>query len=162
VYFPRLVIPLAPVLATLVDFLVAFVILLGAGLAYGIAPSPLALVVVPLLVLSMVLAASGIGCWLAAVNLEYRDVKYAVPFLVQVWMYVSPVVYPASLVPARFRWMYDLNPMVGVIEGFRATLLGSTPVDWSSIGTSLAVSAALFLGGVLYFRRAEPRFADVA
>jgi lipopolysaccharide transport system permease protein len=162
VYFPRLVIPLAAAFAALMDFAVAMVILLGAILAYGIVPSPWALVVVPLLVLSMLLTAGGVGCWLAAVNLQYRDVKYVVPFLVQVWMFAAPVVYPASLVPERYRWLYALNPMVGVIEGFRATLLRSSSVDWTTIGISLTVGVVLFVGGVLYFRRTEPRFADVA
>lgn len=162
VYFPRLVIPFAPILAGLVDFAVAFVVLLAGMLAYGVAPSAAALVVVPLLVLAMVLTVAGAGCWLAALNIQYRDVKHLLPFLLQVWMYASPIVYPASLVPERWRALYALNPMVGIIEGFRAVLLRTGSVDWSTIGVSALAGVVLFVSGVLYFRRTERVFADVA
>lgn len=162
VYFPRLVIPFAPILAGVVDFAVAFVVLLGGMLAYGLVPSPAAVVVVPLLVLAMVLTVAGAGCWLAALNIQYRDVKYVLPFLLQVWMYASPIVYPASLVPERWRALYALNPMVGIIEGFRAVLLGTGTVNWPTLGASALSGAVLFVSGVLYFRRTERLFADVA
>jgi homopolymeric O-antigen transport system permease protein len=162
VYFPRLVIPFAPVLAGLVDFAVAFAVLLAVMLGYGIVPSPAALVLVPLLVLAMLLTAAGTGCWLAALNIQYRDVKYVVPFLLQVWMYASPIVYPASLVPERYRPLYALNPLVGVVEGFRAVLLGTPGVAWSTLAVSLGVGVLLCLSGALYFRRTERVFADVA
>lgn len=162
VYFPRLVIPFAPVLAGLVDFAIAFVVLLLLMLGYGVVPSVTALVLVPLLLVVMVLTAGGLGCWLAALNIQYRDFRYVVPFLVQVWMYASPIVYPASLVPARFRPVYALNPMVGVIEGFRSSLLGTGSLPWSTIGVSALTSVLLLLGGALYFRRTERVFADVA
>lgn len=162
VYFPRLVIPFAPILAGVVDFAVAFVVLLGGMLAYGLVPSPAAVVMVPLLLLSMVLTVAGAGCWLAALNIQYRDVKYVLPFLLQVWMYASPIVYPASLVPERWRALYALNPMVGIIEGFRAVLLRTGSVDWTTLGASALSGAVLFVSGVLYFRRTERVFADVA
>lgn len=162
VYFPRLVIPFAPVLAGLVDFAVALVVLGAVMLFYGIVPGPLALVVVPLLLLGMMLTSAGVGCWLAALNIQYRDVKHVTPFLVQVWMYASPIVYPMSLVPEEYRGYYALNPMAGIVEGFRAVLLGTGAVAWPTIGLSLAVGAVLFLTGSLYFRRTERVFADVA
>jgi lipopolysaccharide transport system permease protein len=162
VYFPRLVIPLAPVLAGLVDFGVALAVMLAVMLGYGMAPAASALVLVPLLVLVMVLTAAGIGCWLSALNIRYRDVRHVVPFLVQLWMYASPIVYPASLVPERWRALYALNPMTGVIEGFRAALLGTPGPAWSTLAISLAVGAALFASGALYFRKTERVFADVA
>lgn len=162
VYFPRLVIPFAPVLAGLVDFAVALVVLGAVMLFYGIVPGPLALVVVPLLLVGMMLTSAGVGCWLAALNIQYRDVKHVTPFLVQVWMYASPIVYPMSLVPERYRAVYALNPMAGIVEGFRAVLLGTGAVAWPTIGMSLAVGAVLFVTGSFYFRRTERVFADVA
>ena len=162
VYFPRLVIPVAPVLAGLVDFVVTLAVLLLVMLAYGRVPSAAALVVLPLLVLAMMLTAAGIGCWLSALNIQYRDVRYLVPFLLQVWMYASPIVYPASLVPPRYRLVYALNPMVGVVEGFRAALLGTRGVAWPVLAVSLGVGAALLASGALYFRKTERVFADVA
>lgn len=162
VYFPRLVIPLAPVLAGLVDFAIAFVVLIAVTLAFGIVPSPLALLAIPGLTLIMMLTAAGMGCWLAALNIQYRDIRHAVPFLVQVWMYASPIVYPLSLVPERYRALYALNPMVGVIEGFRSVLLGTGVVEWPAIMVSLVAGSLLLVSGVYYFRRAERVFADVA
>lgn len=162
VYFPRLVIPFAPVLAGLVDFAIAFAVLLLMMLGYGVTPSASAVVLIPLLLLVMVMTAAGIGCWLAALNIQYRDFRYVVPFLVQVWMYASPIVYPASLVPDRFRPAYALNPMVGVIEGFRSVLLGTGAVAWSTIGVSALTAVVLFVFGALYFRRTERIFADIA
>lgn len=162
IYFPRLVIPFASVLAGLVDLAIAFVILLAMLLVYGIVPAASSLLVVPVLVLIMLLVAGGMGFWLAALNIQYRDVKYAVPFLVQIWMYASPIVYPLSLVPERFRSIYALNPMVGVIEGFRSVLLGTGAVGWSTIVLALLVGLGMFVGGALYFQRSERVFADVA
>jgi lipopolysaccharide transport system permease protein len=156
------VIPFAPVLAGLVDFAVALVVLGAVMLFYGIVPGPLALVVVPLLLVGMMLTSAGVGCWLAALNIQYRDVKHVTPFLVQVWMYASPIVYPMSLVPERYRAVYALNPMAGIVEGFRAVLLGTGAVAWPTIGMSLAVGAVLFVTGSFYFRRTERVFADVA
>lgn len=162
VYFPRLITPLAPVLAALVDFAVAFVILLLVMLGFGIVPAPASLVVLPVLILATMTTAAGVGCWLAALNIHYRDVKYVVPFLIQIWMYMSPVVYPLSLVPERYQALYALNPMVGVIEGFRSVLLGTDMVSPGLIALSLGTGVALLVTGALYFRRTEDAFADVA
>lgn len=162
IYFPRLVIPFAPVVGGLVDFVIAFAILLLTMGFYHIVPSLASIALVPLLVVSMVLTSAGFGCWLAALNIKYRDIKYVVPFLVQIWLYISPVAYPMSVVPARFRLVYALNPMAGVIEGFRSVLLHTGAVPWSMIGFSLLSGVVLFITGVLYFRSTERVFADVA
>lgn len=162
IYFPRLVIPFAPVLAGLVDFGIAFVLLLVMMAVYGVAPSLLSAALLPVLVLIMLLTVAGVGCWMAALNVQYRDIRYVIPFLVQIWMYASPVLYPASLVPERYRALYALNPMVGVIEGFRSCLLGTDTIKWSTLGASALTSGILFVSGVLYFRRTERVFADVA
>lgn len=161
VYFPRLVIPLTPVLAGLLDFLIAAVIL-GLMMAYyGIAPTPDALVV-PLLVVLMMLTAAGAGMWLSSLAVQYRDVKHAVPFLVQLLLYAAPVVWPASLVPESYRLLYALYPMAGVIEGFRASLLGTTPMPWDLIAVGGVTAVLLAVTGALQFRRRERTFADVA
>ncbi len=162
VYFPRLVIPFAPVLAGLLDFAIAFVILLAVMLFFGILPTVSGLMLLPFLMLAMILTVAGVGCWLSALNIQYRDVKYIVPFGIQVWMYASPIVYPMSLVPERWRALYALNPMAGVIEGFRVALLGTGAVELSTIAISLATGVVLFVTGMLYFRRTERVFADVA
>src|SRR5665213_799137 len=152
VYFPRLVIPFAPVLAGLVDFGIGFVLLLVFMLAYGITPGPWSLVVIPVLLVATMLTAAGVGCWFAALNIQYRDVKYVIPFLVQIWMYASPIVYPMSIVPAKYRAIYALNPIAGVVEGFRSSLLGTNAIAWSTIGISLAAGLVLFVSGAIYFR----------
>lgn len=162
IYFPRLVIPFAPVLSGLLDFVIGMLMLLGLMLVYRIVPGPSAIVVVPVAMLAMVMTAAGVGCWMAALNIQYRDIRYVVPFMVQVWMYASPIVYPASLVPEAYRTLYALNPMVGVIEGLRSALLGTGSLAWDMMGVSLMVSAVLFVSGSLYFRRTERVFADMA
>ena len=162
VYFPRLITPLAPVLAGLVDFAIAFVILIVVMLGFGMLPSASALIVLPLLVLAMMTTAAGVGAWLAALNIHFRDIKYVVPFLLQIWMYLSPVVYPLSMVPEQYRTLYALNPMVGVIEGFRAVLLDSSAVSPGHIALSLGIGLVLLITGAIYFRRTEDVFADVA
>ena len=162
IYFPRLVIPFAPVLAGLVDFAISFVILILMLVAFGMAPSLTALVAVPVTMLVALMTVSGTGCWLAALNIKYRDVKHVVPFLTQIWMYMSPIVYPVSLVPEHLRPIYALNPMVGVIEGFRAGMLGHMEVPWWMIGMSLGSGALLLVTGMFYFRKTESTFADVA
>jgi lipopolysaccharide transport system permease protein len=124
VYFPRLIAPLAPVIAFLLDFAIAFIILIGMMLYYRIYPTVMA-VLLPLLVVLMMLTASGVGMFLAALNAKYRDIRYTIPFLVQFWMFASPVVYPVSMIPAKYHLIYAINPMAGVIEGFRSTLLGT-------------------------------------
>jgi lipopolysaccharide transport system permease protein len=162
VYFPRLVVPFAPVLAGLADLLVGFGMLLLVMLGTGRVPTAASLAIVPLAVLVMVLTAGGVGSWLAALNVQYRDFRYVIPFLVQVWMFASPIVYPASLVPERYRAVYALNPMVGVIEAMRSALFGTASLDWTAFGVSMLAAAVLFVTGTLYFRRTERVFADVA
>lgn len=159
VYFPRLAIPLATVLSGLVDFMIAFALLLAMAAAYGRWPTTHILFVLPLVLLT-VMTAMGAGLWLSALNVEYRDVRYAVPFLTQFWMFATPIVYPSSLLHEPWRSVYALNPMVGVIEGFRWALLGS-PWPGPSIMISAVVSLAMTLSGAFYFRRMERSFADV-
>lgn len=161
VYFPRLVVPLAPVLAGLVDLAIGFVVLAILMVGYRAAPGP-AVWLVPILVLLTAMTAAGVGAWLAALNIQYRDIKHLVPFLAQIWMYASPVVYPVSLVPQKYRALYAINPMVGIVEGFRVALLNTGPTPWRLLGISTAVAITLFITGALYFRRTERLFADVA
>lgn len=160
VYFPRLIVPIAATLSGLVDFAIAFVILLLMMLAYGIRPGVL-LWTLPLYMVLALMSALGAGLWLAALNVKYRDVGYVIPFLVQIWMYVSPVAYPSSIVPAQWRFLYGLNPMTGVIEGFRVALLGTSTVDGLTLGISIGVVAVILVTGLIYFQQTEETFADV-
>jgi lipopolysaccharide transport system permease protein len=160
VYFPRLVIPMAPVLGKLVDFAIAMLILFGMMVYFGFAPNA-GVLALPLLILLMMMSASGLGMWLTALAIQYRDVKYAMNFVVQLLMYAAPVVYPASSVPESIRLFYAVNPMVGVIEGFRAALLGTRAMPWDFIGVGAITAVVLFVSGALYFRRMERVFADV-
>lgn len=159
VYFPRLIIPLGSVGGGLVDFAISAAILLLLMIWYGIGWS-LNLLVAPLLVTGVVFTALGVGTFLSALNVTYRDFRYVIPFMVQLWMFATPVVYPASLVPAEWRWLLYLNPMAGMIEGFRSAFL-DRPFDIPALILSLFVAAVLFLIGVAYFERAERRFADI-
>jgi lipopolysaccharide transport system permease protein len=160
VYFPRLVAPLAPVLAFLLDFCIAFVILIGMMLYYRIYPTIMTLFL-PLLVILMMFTASGVGMILAALNAKYRDIRYVTPFLVQFWMFASPVVYPVSMLPEKYHLIYAINPMTGVIEGFRSALLGTVAFPTQMLLVSALVSVILFIVGALYFKRTERYFADV-
>jgi lipopolysaccharide transport system permease protein len=161
VYFPRLMIPLTPVISGLLDFAIAFLFMGGLMLWFKVAPSS-NIVFVPLLIFLMILTAAGIGIWLSALAIQYRDVKYAVQFLSQVLMYAAPVVWPASLIPHRLRLIYGIYPMGGIIEGFRAALIGHRPMPWDLIGVGALSAALLALSGALYYRRTEKIFADVA
>jgi lipopolysaccharide transport system permease protein len=162
VYFPRLVIPAAPVLAAVVDFVISFVLLLLILAAFRIVPGAETVLVLPVLLGIMMTTAVGVGCWLAALTIQYRDFRHVTPFLLQVWMYASPIVYPLSLVPPAYRGVYALNPMVGVIEGFRSVLLGTSALSWPLIAISATGAAVLLASGVLYYRHMERVFADVA
>ena len=161
VYFPRIFIPLTPVLAGLVDFAIALS-LVGVLMVYYHFIPTVALVYFPLLVVVMTLTAAGVGFWLSALAIQYRDVKFAVQFLAQFLMYAAPVAWPASLIPAKYRLLYGLYPMAGVIEGFRACLLGKMAMPWDLVGMGTLMSVVLFISGALYFRRTERYFADVA
>jgi lipopolysaccharide transport system permease protein len=159
VYFPRLIIPLSAVGVGLVDFAVASSILLAMMLFYGVGWS-LNLLMAPVLLLAIVFTALGAGTCLSALTVSYRDFRYVVPFMVQTWMFVTPVVYPASLVPTQWRWLLYLNPMAGLVEGFRAVFLGSA-FDFFGLAVSAGTAFGLFLAGVAYFARVERRFADI-
>ena len=159
VYFPRLIIPLASVGAGLIDFAISTVILLLLMLFYGVGWS-LNLLVAPLLVLTVIFTALGVGTVLSALIVAYRDFRNVVPFVVQLWMFATPVVYPASLVPDRWQWLLYMNPMAGLIEGFRSVFLGR-PFDMLGLAISITVAAFLFLAGIFYFKKVERRFADI-
>ena len=160
VYFPRLIIPFSAVGAGLVDFGVSFVVLLGLMLYYGITPT-WAILTLPFFVLLALLTALAVGLWLAALNVQYRDVQYAIPFLIQAWMYASPVAYSAGLIPSGiWRIVYGLNPLAGVIQGFRWALVGGTPPDELMV-VSVVIVIILLISGLFYFRRMEKTFADV-
>jgi lipopolysaccharide transport system permease protein len=160
IYFPRVVIPCAGVFAALVDFCIALLVLIGMMIYYGIAPTP-RLLVVPLLVGFVVLTALAAGLWLSALNVKYRDMRYLIPFLTQFWLFATPIAYPSDIVPPAYRVVYGLNPMAGVIEGFRWAVLGThTSIGAMVIGSVLAV-ILLFFTGLAYFRRTEKYFADL-
>jgi lipopolysaccharide transport system permease protein len=160
VYFPRLVVPISAVLGGLVDFAIAFVILLLMMLYFGIVPG-WQIVAVPALVVLAVMAALGVGLWLSALNVQYRDVRYTINFLVQVWMFATPVAYPSSVVPGNWKLIYGLNPMVGVVDGFRWALLGKPESPGAPLLISVIVVLTLLVGGLYYFRRLEQQFADI-
>jgi homopolymeric O-antigen transport system permease protein len=159
VYFPRLIIPVASVCAGLVDLAVAFPMLLALMLYYHISLTFNLLLLIPLVLLTTLLAIA-VGTWLSAINVKYRDVKFAMPFMVQIWMYLSPIAYPSSVVPARWRLLYSLNPFVGIIEGYRAALFGQI-FDWKSIAISIVITAGLLVYSSSQFRKMEKSFADI-
>jgi lipopolysaccharide transport system permease protein len=161
VYFPRLALPIANVLAPLVDLAIGLVLLLAAMLWYGLAPGLSILFVIPLTTLIMVFTATGVGCFVAAVDVQFRDASRLVPFVLQLWMYASPIVYPMSVVPPEYRIAYRINPIADAIELFRSTLLGSATADWRAFIPALAISGLVCLVGMLYFRHRERIFADV-
>jgi lipopolysaccharide transport system permease protein len=159
VYFPRLIVPLGSVLAGLVDFGIASVVLVGMMLYYGIVPGWAAMTL-PLFTLLALAAAVAVGLWLSALNVKYRDVRYTIPFLTQFWLFITPVAYSTNLVPANWQLLYSINPMVGVVDGFRWALLGKTPPG-PMLLVSVAATALLLVGGLFYFRRMERTFADI-
>jgi lipopolysaccharide transport system permease protein len=161
VYFPRLVIPISPVLGKLIDFGISFLILIGLMVWFGVKPTIWALMI-PAFIIIMVLTSAGVGMWLTALSIQYRDIRYGADFFVQLLMYASPVIYATSTIPEKYQILYALNPMVGVIEGFRAALLGTRAMPWEFIALGSLMSAAFFLSGALYFNSMERYFADVA
>lgn len=160
VYFPRLLVPVASVLAGVVDALISIALLVVVMFASASAPGP-AILSLPAFMLFAVLAALAVGLWLSALNVQFRDVRYTIPFLTQFWMFLTPVAYPASLVPIGYRTLYGLNPMVGVVEGFRWALLGTDAPDWGMMAASAGVVLVLLVGGLFYFMRMERMFADI-
>ena len=161
IYFPRIILPLGAVLAKCVDLVIALCLLFVLMLGFGFTPT-WKVVILPVLLVILILSAAGVGIWLTAMAIQYRDVKYGLNFAVQLLMYAAPVVYPASLIPSEWRYVYALNPLVGVIEGFRASLLGTHPIPIVEISLGMLTSVALFLTSVAYFRSKERLFADVA
>jgi lipopolysaccharide transport system permease protein len=159
IYFPRLIIPMASVLSGLVDFFVSFVVLIGMMFYYRIYPTP-AIWTLPLFLILTIITALGVGLWLSALNVLYRDVGHVLPFLTQFWMFITPVVYPASKIPAKWQLIYALNPMTGVVEGFRWALLGTSGAPGSMIAVSSCIAILLLVGGLFYFKRMERTFAD--
>ncbi len=160
VYFPRLIVPLSAALAPLVDFAIGFIVLLGMMVWFGISPT-WGMLAVPAFLLLTLVTALALGLWLAALNIKYRDVGHAIPFLLQFWMFASPVIYSVSIVPERWRVLYSLNPMVGVIHGFRWALLGKESPDLAVMAVSSVVVLSVLLSGIVYFRQMERTFADV-
>ena len=160
VYFPRLVIPISSILAGLIDSAIVFVVLIGLMLFYGITPT-WAIVTLPLFLLLAVATALGVSLWLSALNVQYRDVGYLVPFIAQFWMYATPVVYPASMIPERWRLLYSLNPMTGVVEGFRWALFGTGEGPGLMLAVSVVMVLVLLVSGAFFFKRMENTFADV-
>jgi lipopolysaccharide transport system permease protein len=160
VYFPRLVVPISSVVSGVVDFAIAFVVLLGMILFYRIVPTS-NIVYLPSLLLLAFVTSLGVGLWLSAMNVQFRDVRYVVPFLVQAWMFATPIAYPSSLLSEPWRTIYGLNPMVGVVEGFRWALLGTNTAPGPIIVVSSLTAVFLLVSGAYYFRRMERSFADV-
>ena len=160
IYFPRLALPIATVLAGVVDFVLAFIVLLGIMLYYGFVPT-VNIIWLPLFTLLALVTSLGVSLWLAAMNVQFRDVHYTIPFLTQAWLFVTPIAYPSSLLSEPWRTVYGLNPMAGVVEGFRWALLGTDTAPGRMILVSALVAIILFVSGAFYFRRMEQSFADV-
>jgi len=160
VYFPRMILPFSAVLSGLVDFAIGFILLTGMMLYYHLVPT-LAALLIPVFLLLAVATALALGLWLSALNAIYRDVRYVIPFLVQFWLFASPVAYPSTLVPAKWRWLYGLNPMAGVIEGFRWALTGHGQAPGALVLVSAGTVLLLLVGGVVYFQRMEGTIADM-
>ena len=160
VYFPRIIIPGSTSLAGLLDFFVAMIVLFAMMIYYQFVPG-IGILLFPFLIGLTFLCAVGVGLWLSALNVQYRDIRYTIPFIIQLWMFVSPVIYPVSMVPQKYQWALALNPMGGVINAYRASLLGHLPVDWFLLGISTVIILIIFTSGMYYFRRMEKTFADV-
>ena len=161
VYLPKIIIPAASVIVTLVDFFFASLILGGIIIYYGFMPHFVGLLLLPLLLIITVLTSLGLGWFFASINVTYRDVRYALPFFIQLLIFITPVIYPVSIVPKSYQWLLSLNPMTGVIETFKASFLGTMPIHWTSFCISAAISIILFIFGLLYFLRTEKTFADI-
>lgn len=160
IYFPRIILPATAALVSFVDFLIGSVMLVGFIIYYQI-PLGWNLLLWPVLVVPLMLLALGVGMFLAALNVKYRDIKYAIPFGIQLWMYLTPIIYPTSMVPERFQWLLALNPLSGLIETFRYALAPNRTVDWSLLLPSLVMTVVVFVVGVAYFKQTEKAFADI-
>ncbi len=160
VYFPRLIVPASASLAGLLDFFIAMLVLGALMIYYQFVPG-VGILLFPILVGLTFMCAVGVGLWLSSLNVQYRDIRYVIPFLVQIWMFVSPVIYPVSMVKEKYQWLLALNPMGGVIKAYRASVLGHQPIDWVLLGISTVIIFIIFVSGLFYFRRMEKYFADV-
>jgi lipopolysaccharide transport system permease protein len=164
IYFPRIAVPLASTLSGLLDFAIAFLVLIGVMLLYGIYPTT-SILLLPFFLLFAILTALGFGLWLSALNVRYRDINQLTPFIIQIWMYLTPVVYAVTLIPERFRWLLGLNPMTAVVQGFRWCLLGPTNVESITSGWLMLVpvfiTVFVLVSGAIFFRRTEKTFADI-
>jgi lipopolysaccharide transport system permease protein len=161
VYFPRLLLPLSTVVTPIVDFVLALIVLVGLMFFYHFTPNLLGLALIPILVSISMLSAWGLGIFLTSVNVKYRDVRHALPFFIQILLFVTPVIYPVSLIPAKYQWIIYLNPMSGVIETARTALLGHGTINWTHLLVSFGISILLVIGGVSYFRKTERYIADI-
>lgn len=162
IYFPRLLLPLSSTITPVVDFFLACVVLAGMMIYYGFAPTVLGVVLLPLLVIITLLTASGLGAFLSAINVRYRDVREVLPFFIQILFFVTPVIYPTTLVPERFQWLLGLNPMAGIIEAARAGIVGQGQVNFGLLGIATVMAIIFFIFGLYYFKKTEKIFADVA
>ena len=162
VYFPRLILPLSPSITPIIDFLIAFAVFAGMLIYYHFTPTLIGIILLPILIIISLLRAAGLGTFLAAINVRYRDIRYALPFFIQLLIFLTPVIYPATLIQEKYRWLLALNPMTGVIETARAGLIGSGPVNFNILAISGIISIVLFLFGIFYFRKTEKLFADIA
>lgn len=160
IYFPRLTLPVATVLAGVVDFALAFVVLMGMMFFYGLTPT-VNVIWLPLFLLLALITSLGVSLWLSAMNVQFRDVHYTIPFITQAWLFLTPIAYPSSLLPEPWRTLYGLNPMAGVVEGFRWALLGTDTAPGPMTIVSVVVAVVMLIGGAFYFRRMEQSFADV-
>lgn len=161
IYFPRLIIPISSSLIGLIDFAIASLILIGLMAYYRFIPNITIVIYLPLLILITFLSSVGLGCFFASVNVKYRDIRYVIPFFIQMFMFLTPVIYPISILGAKFKWLFSLNPMSGVIEAARSVVFGNRVVDWHFLSISITVSLVLFIFGIMYFRKTERYFADI-
>jgi lipopolysaccharide transport system permease protein len=160
VYFPRLIIPGATVAAGLVDFAIAFLVLVGLMIYYQVAVTWNLLLVLPIILLTTLLAL-GVGMWTAAMNVKYRDIRFALPFAIQLWMFLSPIIYPSSFIPERYRWLLLLNPLTGFIDSFRASLFSSRPINWASLAIATGITLVTLVYSLFIFKKMERTFADI-
>jgi len=160
VYFPRLYVPMGSTLAGLVDYVIALTVLVGMMIWYRFAPR-VEMLLIPIIMLLCLLASTGVGMWLSAMNVKYRDIKYAIPFLIQLWLFATPVIYPTSMLSEKYKWLMTLNPMTGVIEAHRAMILGNNSIDWLALAISSGIIIFIFITGASYFKRMERYFADL-
>lgn len=161
VYFPRLILPLSTAVTPILDFALALIVLFGLMIFYHFTPNILGLVLIPFLLLISLCSAWGLGVFLASINVKYRDVRYALPFFIQIMLFLTPVIYPVSMIPQKYQWIIYLNPMSGVIQTARTSLFGSGPIDWSILMMSFGISLLLVYAGIYYFRKTERFFADI-